>query len=405
MKRVFLVFFVLIITFLVATFFTTNLNHRPTPSPLPTYSPQIIDHESELKIRAQELELALKKTRIMIKNNLKDYSFPSSIPGSNIKSREEILAFREKMECITTKGKWIFDDTPREILKHKQETLYGKCDKRLQSSFDLNKKNSSIEEIWENTRNSVKYIWKPSPQCPLPNFTREDFCSLITGLKFLLVGDALSFQLHELLLDYFHDGPVQCYGQISCKEHVLCRPSPPFEDFSNLTSKMKYIRNDILSNRKVILLPEDHGIMELRNLELPWSPFSYHYNVVILNKGHHYQSDKIFRLTLINAIIKIRKNRPDTLIIFKSTTLGHQNCDDPDLKPLATNYNINELKNLPYHWDEIHKQNMIAKEIVEAAGGVYWNLEHIMESRVDGHIGGRDCLRWCIPDRIFTAIE
>ncbi|CAI2175747.1 16309_t:CDS:2 [Funneliformis geosporum] len=341
--------------------------------------------------RAQEVEVALKETRIDIKENLKDYTFYSSIPGSNIKSREEILAFREKMKCITTKGKWVFDKTPREILKHKQEPLYGKCDK------SSNKRNSSIEEIWENTRNSVKYIWKPSHQCPLPNFTREDFCSLIIGLKFLLVGDVLSFQLHELLLDYFHDGPVQCYGHISCKEHVLCRPSPHLEDAYNLTSKMKYVRNDILSSKKFILLPGDHDYVELRNVELPWISFSYRYNVIILNKGHHYQDDKTFRLTLINAIINIRKKRPDTLIIFKSATLGHQNCNDPDLKPLETNYNINELKNVPYHWDEIHKQNMIAKEIVEAAGGVYWNLEYIMETRVDGHIGGRDCLRWCIP--------
>ncbi|PKC12254.1 hypothetical protein RhiirA5_353153 [Rhizophagus irregularis] len=40
---------------------------------------------------------------------------------------------------------------------------------------------------------------------------------------------------------------------------------------------------------------------------------------------------------------------------------------------------------------------MIAKEIIEAVGGVYWNLENVMETRIDDHIGGQDCIRWCIP--------
>ncbi|RIA98125.1 hypothetical protein C1645_686134, partial [Glomus cerebriforme] len=175
------------------------------------YSPSNIVNHSTLS--SNYIETAIKETRIEIKDNLKQFSFPSSIPGSNIKTKEDLLKFREHMDCITTKGEWVYDDTPRAVLKHKQEPLYGKCDKN--SKF-LNK-NASIEEIWDNSRNSVKYKWKTSHKCPMPSFTREDFCSLITGLKFLLVGDVLSYQLHELLLNYFHDGPVQCYGETACK--------------------------------------------------------------------------------------------------------------------------------------------------------------------------------------------
>src|SRR6266542_860880 len=164
------------------------------------YSPsKIINHPTPLS--SSYIEAALEETRIEINENLKQLSFPSSIPGSNIKRKKDLIKFREHMDCISTKGRWVYDDTPRVVLKHKQEPLYGKCDKNSKS---LNK-NASIEEIWDNSRNSVKYKWETPHKCPLPSFTREDFCSLITGLKFLLVGDALSYQLHELLLDYFHD--------------------------------------------------------------------------------------------------------------------------------------------------------------------------------------------------------
>lgn len=350
--------------------------------------PETINHPTSLS--SNYIEAAIEETRIEIKESLKQFSFPSSIPGSNIKTKEDLLKFREHMDCISTKGKWVYDDTPRAILRHKQEPLYGRCDKNSKS---LNK-NASIEEIWDNSRNSVKYKWETPHKCPLPNFNREDFCSLITGLKFLLVGDVSSYQLHELLLDYFHDGPVQCYGEIACKDHILCRSPPPFEDDDKLSSVMRYARNDILSTRKALVLPEDNGYVQINNLQLPWTSYVYHSNVIILNKGHHYQDDTTFRSSLIRLVKYLRTKNPNTLLIFRSTTVGHLNCNNTDLKPLSNPYNAFEL---PYHWGEIHKQNMIAKEIIEAVGGVYWNLENVMETRIDDHIGGQDCIRWCIP--------
>ncbi|GES80576.1 hypothetical protein GLOIN_2v334932 [Rhizophagus clarus] len=165
------------------------------------YSPSnTINHPTSLS--PNYIEAAIEETRIEINENLKHFTYPSSIPGSNIKTKKDLLKFRERMDCISTKGKWVYDDTPRAILRHKQEPIFARCDK---NSKPLDK-NASIEEIWDNSRNSVKYKWETPHKCPLPSFTREDFCSLITGLKFLLVGDVTSFQLHELLLNYFHDG-------------------------------------------------------------------------------------------------------------------------------------------------------------------------------------------------------
>ncbi|PKC72273.1 hypothetical protein RhiirA1_411980 [Rhizophagus irregularis] len=157
---------------------------------------------------------------------------------------------------------------------------------------------------------------------------------------------------------------------------------------------MRYARNDILSTRKTLVLPEDNGHIQINNLELPWTSYVYHFSVIILNKGHHYQDDTTFRSSLIRLVSYLRTKNPNTLLIFRSTTVGHLNCNNPNLKPLSNPYNAFEL---PYHWGEIHKQNMIAKEIIEAVGGVYWNLENVMETRIDDHIGGQDCIRWCIP--------
>src|SRR4051794_34927905 len=200
-----------------------NINQPPTLS----------SYEAEIK-RQQDLEAAIEETRIEINDSLKQFSFPSSIPGSNIKTRKHLLEFRKRMDCITTRGKWVYDDTPRPILKHKQELIFGKCDK---NSIPLNK-NASIEEIWENARNSVKYKWETPYECPLPSFTRQEFCSLITDSSMLLVGDLLSYQLHDLLLNYFHDGPVQCYGETSCKDHILCPLPPSNKHHNNLSSAM-----------------------------------------------------------------------------------------------------------------------------------------------------------------------
>ncbi|CAG8454308.1 11139_t:CDS:1 [Funneliformis caledonium] len=379
------VLFVLLVVFFSIYFLSSPLTNIDNESTLDkVYSP--LDLLEASRRRQQELETALEETRIEITDKLNKFSFHSSIPGSNIKTSKDLLKFRSYMECVTTKGKWVYDDTPRAFLIHKQDPLYGKCD----SDFTPLNKNSSIEEIWNNARNSIKYKWKTPNECPLPSFNRKDYCSLIAGKKILIVGDILSHQLHDLLIDYFHDGPVQCYGVRSCKDHILC-PSPSDDD--ELSSVMRYARNDILSGKTA----ENLGRLEMKFLEQPWTLYVFRHNVIILNKGHHYQDDATFRSSFIQIVKHLRSKNPDTLLIFRSSTIGHSNCNVPNIKPLFNPYNDYELENLPYNWGEIHKQNMIAKEIIEAVGGVYWNIENVMETRVDDHVGGRDCLRWCIP--------
>src|SRR6266542_1316718 len=96
-----------------------NVDHKSTLIPEKEYHSSPIDPKLELQIkhkRQQELKAAIEETRMEINNKLNQFSFNSSIPGSNINTREDLLKFREHMECITSKGKWVYDDTPRAVL-------------------------------------------------------------------------------------------------------------------------------------------------------------------------------------------------------------------------------------------------------------------------------------------------
>ncbi|CAG8466369.1 16077_t:CDS:1 [Acaulospora colombiana] len=339
--------------------------------------------------RTKDEQEAIDITRKIIAEQLK-FRFYDSIPGSSIvHNAMRLKMFRQQLECMTSRGDWVFDPTPRPIIKHKQDPLYGRCDREFvqQQSWSPDMPdNFTVEEKWNFTRESVKYVWKTPTECPMPKFDVSQACSMFSGKSFLLVGDILHFQLHELFLDYFSDDSVQCYGEISCKEHVLCDVDP---NNNWKTSKMMFVRNDIIS-----LTKNASNVNKI--LEYPWLMKIRHFNVIIINKGHHWQNDVSFRKGLIDLMNYLRKGFPDILIIYKATTLGHLNCQAAK-KPLSSPPNATELESLPYHWGEIHRQNLIAREIVETAGGVFLDLESVMITRVDGHIGARDCLRWCIP--------
>ncbi|CAG8508701.1 11160_t:CDS:2 [Racocetra fulgida] len=345
---------------------------------------------------------AVEITRKKIKK-LKEYKkFSTYIPGSSrVKDIDSLIEFRNQLECIT-KGNWELDLTPRSLIRHKQDPRYGKCNKlhrNIVKNHDI-----SVEEEWKLIPDSAKYVWKTPKKCPIPKITVEQACNLLSGNKILIIGDKLQFQLHELLLDFFLDGPVECYGENACKDHLLCNIITDDPDYNRKISVMKFVRNDILSHMK-------EPPIDVKDFQLPWIQFSTHYNVFILNKGHHWQNDETFRNSLIDTIINIRKKSEKNLIIYRATTLGHLNCKNAD-RPLPAPPNATELENLPYHWGDIHRQNLIAKEIIEGLGGVFLDVESVMITRVDGHFGGRDCLRWCIPgpadvwlDFLFYALS
>lgn len=124
-----------------------------------------------------------------------------NIPGSLLQSAQKVRTARAKIDCWT-QGRWV-PETRDKLILHKQDPLYGSCDKRHSTP-----------------RPETQYRWQPSGELcmsPLPTPTRQQWCQVLNGRHILLVGDLLQYQLHELFLDFLREGPTVCYGELNCK--------------------------------------------------------------------------------------------------------------------------------------------------------------------------------------------
>ncbi|RHZ79894.1 hypothetical protein Glove_140g58 [Diversispora epigaea] len=63
-------------------------------------------------------------------------------------------------------------------------------------------------------------------------------------------------------------------------------------------------------------------------------------------------------------IPKFNIEKACSIIYGQKILIGHLNCQSAE-KPLSSPPNATELESLPYNWGEIHRQNLISKEIIE----------------------------------------
>ena len=101
----------------------------------------------------------------------------------------------------------------------------------------------------------------------------------------------------------------------------------------------------------------------------------------------------------------VRAALPNSLLVYRSTPPGHADCQnfsEPLLSPQP-------LSSLPrrFNWDRFGHQNELAKPLVEAVLGVFWDVNAMTELRADGHLeGGRnDCLHYCMPGPVDTWVQ
>lgn len=172
-----------------------------------------------IQLSIKEREIMLQKAVLTAKKlALKRFS-PEDYPGirgTKLMTKEDTLAFRMRVECMT-KGQWVRSEetdvkkAPFE-LKHIQDPIYSTCDKKFYKTHKSTEK-----------RDSIKYRWKPtnSAQCPLKNtIDTKNWCKVLKGRNILLVGDLTQYQYHELILDTFRDEPTVCFGELNCKGKV-----------------------------------------------------------------------------------------------------------------------------------------------------------------------------------------
>ena len=145
--------------------------------------------------------------------------------------------------------------------------------------------------------------------------------------------------------------------------------------------------------------PGDHGHPSASMVQAPFMHkfMLREYDVYILNAAVVAgDDDDSFMHQLVNTLTILRQHKPNALVIYISSYHGHPHCDDAD-KPLDKQLTDIERRRLPYGWSETARRNAIARVITEAAGGLFVDLGAMMELRPDGHIGGQDCLRYCMP--------
>ncbi|CAI5510874.1 unnamed protein product [Closterium sp. Naga37s-1] len=167
--------------------------------------------------------------------------------------------------------------------------------------------------------------------------------------------------------------------------HMLCDSV----SYGNTTIAM--VRNDVLHTNSTRRLDFP------RMISFPWFddvlPGS-DTAVLVLNRGAHYVEDEEFTEQLNRTLTRVREAAPELLIIYRSTPPGHAHCENitaPLKEP-------QDPSSLPFHWGEFGRQNKLARQMVEAVGGVFMDVDPMTSLRGDGHMSPpNDCLHYCLP--------
>ncbi|KAG0002386.1 hypothetical protein BGZ65_002679 [Modicella reniformis] len=382
--------------------------------------------------------------------------FETSIPGTRLGTVAKTKRFRQLMDQTLNKGRWVYEPY------RNYPDLGGAVgwNKKMKNERD---RDVAIDR--QPFPEAGKYHWEPivdtttNPSSP-PSTRQEeanlekgfgtkiakgwhanrvqpeDFCSILGPRHIVLVGDLIHWQLHDSIMYSMFDTPQVCYGDVACHlgtGHPLC-PLPN-------DVRLKFVRNDLLSPK----WPHKSRFHEAEAqdpIEIPWLKDARNKGTVILGATHQTMSDKVFMRRLTDTMTKVRKARPDTLIIYRNNPVGHPDCPSKAngfnrernkrpsrmftvntnkdrstqrtrkkqnalahnwttfaaaAKPFEHDIPLAEILNYPLDWAHYDRQNQIAKKIVESAGGIYWNVATMTNMRPDGHVGGQDCLSYKRP--------
>ncbi|KAI8885668.1 hypothetical protein K501DRAFT_179430 [Backusella circina FSU 941] len=330
----------------------------------PTYPTEYTTSHLSEKERTQLTKEMVAKAKEAVKVAFPDMK--NIIQGSRL-SQKKSLALRERVDCWT-RGKWVKAKEQLRLMPHFQDPLFGSCDRKFARTSD-------------GQRPALTFEWQPECAMAEPMVNVEHWCEVLDGRHLLLVGDLVHYQVHELFLDSMRDGPVVCYGELNCKAKEV---------------HLRYLRNDILSTRRSIDMKKGHPRTDVIEWPFISSNLMRGYPILILNRAPVLESDDDFINGLVETMRTIRKANPKSLILYKSTSIGHPFCDDAT-EPLDKPLTEAERQLLPFGWSELTRRNAMARAIVEGAGGVFIDLAALTDLRPDGHVGGQDCLRYCIP--------
>ncbi|KAF9581631.1 hypothetical protein BGW38_001276 [Lunasporangiospora selenospora] len=363
------------------------------------------------------------------------------IPGTGIVTFAATQRFRELMDRALNQGRWVYEPD-RDYPDFGGATGWNKK-KQNERDRDVAIDRAPFPE-------AGKYHWEPSPLATQDDmfetmgreYSRlskahgwyanrlqpDEFCRLLGPRHIVLVGDMIHWQLHDSIMYNMFDNPQSCYGDLACHlgvGHPLC-PLPH-------DVRLKFVRNDVLSPVRT----QASRMNETKKqdpVEMSWLRDMKLKDTIILGATHFMGiKDSQFQRRLVDTVVKIRKVHPDALIIYRNNPVGHPECPckqngfnvernkvremDPVRKggkshssplrdtmtigaparPFEKDIPVLELMTYPLNWGHYDRQNRMAKEIIEAVGGIYWNVATMTNMRPDGHVGGQDCLGYRRP--------
>jgi hypothetical protein len=240
------------------------------------------------------------------------------------------------------------------------------------------------------------FAWRPPPSCPWESLTpcrdpavdtctfdKLGYCRIMHRRDLLVVGDSTHFDSSNVLVTIFSKKQVTTGHFDRTLRHVC--------DEFNLTSSLRYIRNDALSFN-MTNIRSDVG-----TFELAWIHLVTNNSVLLLNRGAHFRSTPRLLPELRKTFGEIQKHAPHATIFFRATAIPSPIVgSEPLSEPLSFQIVANSSAARSWGWHRIHDQNIAVKEFLatEFPNIVLLDVEYFTRFRVDSRI---DPQHSCIP--------
>ena len=220
-------------------------------------------------------------------------------------------------------------------------------------------------------RPSTTYRWKERtfPTCDLQIMTLDGLCTAMADTdmeRIFILGDSLAMNMAQSLWKLLgHEDNPSEFGtrDPNWDREVDCGP-----DFDGFTFTISYGRNDqLLENDR----PVDIG-RGLRNCFAYCYPWTERYasfpgnTVLVLNTGAHYQSHHEFQYTTRQVLKTIDEiGRKKDVVLWRSSTPGHRECDSPGLNPLESYDEYSPAVTDEFSWDKFVGYNDYVSKVLD----------------------------------------
>lgn len=237
----------------------------------------------------------------------------------------------------------------------------------------------------------IRYHWETQEYLL---WSTKHLCNILSNKSILFIGDSLSEEFYLTFLSAMNYASI-CYPSYEIKHPIVIYCSKDSNTNKKIYSKIRVsnIRNDYLS-----INSSSHWIDKLKLYEV---------NILILNKGLHYQPTELFLYEMNQTFYYLNTYYPNISIIWRNTFVGHINYQQYfTSQPLKYKINDYEDSSIPqdYHYQEILNQNILMYELIQKSypNVIYLDIESTTSLRRDGLL---DYVHYCIPGVIDNWVR